>query len=386
MIVLHGGDYHLPGKEPMAAIPCIMQNLLAGFDKLNTHSEHVVISRKDTISSDSSQIIDGHEVHYIASRRPRIGTSLLRDIPLIRRKMRELNPDLVHAQNPFYAFCAQKENIPCVLTLHGMVWKEAGYNLRSKDASLRKKGIGQKLIYIPQLKKVFNRLQHLILINDYVREEIKGQFKNTTHLVENPISERFFRMHDTSSEENRIVFSMGVIGTRKNQFGLVKAVGKLNKGLVSNFSLMLAGNVQDKHYYQRILHFIKDKKMENVRILGRISSESLDDMYSKMSMFCLLSNQETAPMVISEAMACGKPVIASNVCGIPHMINDRNSGYVVEANNISDVANKITELLEDEKKRKEMGRNAREEAMKRWHPQVVAAKSMVVYEKVLENS
>ena len=102
-----------------------------------------------------------------------------------------------------------------------------------------------------------------------------------------------------------------------------------------------------------------------------------------MSLFCLPSNQETAPLVISEAMASGKPVVASNICGIPYMIRDSETGFLFDPDDAYELSEKISKIMTDEKLRIRMGKNARSDALKRWHPDIIAEKTYKLYEDIL---
>ena len=66
-----------------------------------------------------------------------------------------------------------------------------------------------------------------------------------------------------------------------------------------------------------------------------------------MNFLILPSLQETAPMVIAEAFASGKPVIASNVCGIPYMVDDGRNGLLIDPRNEKEIADAIQYLLEN---------------------------------------
>lgn len=193
-------------------------------------------------------------------------------------------------------------------------------------------------------------------------------------------------MKNKSSIYDKNIFSIGVISQRKNQFGLIRSVEKLNRRTGTDFSVLIAGKIQDISYFEKIQNYIKANGLKNVKMLGLIPPERLIDLYSKMSLFCLVSHQETAPMVISEAMACGKPVIASSLCGIPHMIDHGKTGMVVNQNDINNVSESIGFLLENDEVRIQMGERAKIEARDHWHPKVVAMKTLDAYNEVLHDT
>ena len=84
-------------------------------------------------------------------------------------------------------------------------------------------------------------------------------------------------------------------------------------------------------------------------------------------------------MAVSEGMATGTPVIASNIAGIPYMISDGRCGFIVDPNDITHIAEKIMLLLENKKMNDDMGRVAKKEAYSRWNSKFVANKLLDLY-------
>lgn len=84
-------------------------------------------------------------------------------------------------------------------------------------------------------------------------------------------------------------------------------------------------------------------------------------------------------MVVSESMATGTPVIASNIAGIPYMINDGRTGFTVDPDAIPQIVDKITLLLEDKKLNDNMGKTAKKEAYTRWNSKAIANELLDIY-------
>jgi glycosyltransferase involved in cell wall biosynthesis len=97
----------------------------------------------------------------------------------------------------------------------------------------------------------------------------------------------------------------------------------------------------------------------------------------------LISRQETAPIIIEEAMAAGVPVIASNLCGMPYMIEDGQSGFLVDSDDLGQVAEKIQLVLSNSMLATAMGERARQIALSRFHAHVVARRTFSLYEEIL---
>src|SRR5690606_23617762 len=99
---------------------------------------------------------------------------------------------------------------------------------------------------------------------------------------------------------------------------------------------------------------------------------------SKATMLLLPSKQETAPLVISEGLSAGKPVVASTAGGIAGLVHHGETGYVAEWTETEKFVEYIDRLLSDDVLRRQMGARAREEASNRFTKDRVAARTMEV--------
>ena len=91
-------------------------------------------------------------------------------------------------------------------------------------------------------------------------------------------------------------------------------------------------------------------------------------------------------MVVEQAMAAGKPVVATRVGGIPFLVEDRKSGILVEYGDISGLAEAITSVLRNPEVAREMGRRGQEIATTRFELSAIVDKTKKVYQEVIFNS
>ena len=80
---------------------------------------------------------------------------------------------------------------------------------------------------------------------------------------------------------------------------------------------------------------------------------------SAIDVYALISGIDMSPLTLQEAQLMGKPVIATNVGGIPELMKDNETGFLVERGDYQTINEKISILINDEKKRKEMGERGR---------------------------
>jgi len=119
---------------------------------------------------------------------------------------------------------------------------------------------------------------------------------------------------------------------------------------------------------------------------GLLSHQQMLDAYAECSVMALTSLQETQPMAVIEAMAAGKPVVATRVGGVADLIADGRTGFVFESGDHGALVQRLESLLGDENLRHRIGRAAREAASARFRIGVVAAKYVDVYRGVLRAS
>jgi len=112
---------------------------------------------------------------------------------------------------------------------------------------------------------------------------------------------------------------------------------------------------------------------------GRLNQSQLLEAYARSSLVVLASIHETAPIALAQAMAAGKLFVASRVGGIPWMIEDGVTGFLVDVGDMQGMADRMIELLRDESKRKHMGQAGREIARKRYAADKVAEQTVQAY-------
>jgi D-inositol-3-phosphate glycosyltransferase len=121
-----------------------------------------------------------------------------------------------------------------------------------------------------------------------------------------------------------------------------------------------------------------------VTFLGKKSQDSLPYYYSAAEAVVVPSQYESFGMVALEAMACGKPVVASEIGGLAYLVQDGITGFTVPVDDPYELANRLTELLQDHELRTKMGEQAVSVA-KEYAWEKIAGKLVSLYEAVLSN-
>lgn len=121
-----------------------------------------------------------------------------------------------------------------------------------------------------------------------------------------------------------------------------------------------------------------------VHYMGHLHDEiSQVLLYSAADVLVAPSMQENLSNTVMESLACGTPVVAFDIGGMPDMIDHQKSGYLASSFDPTDLANGIMWVLADEERRTQLGRHARQTAMERYTLQTVAGRYLSLYQSLL---
>lgn len=96
-----------------------------------------------------------------------------------------------------------------------------------------------------------------------------------------------------------------------------------------------------------------------VKFVGAIGQDHMADYYAESDIFCLPSFAEGVPVVMMEAMATGRPVVASRITGIPELVEDGVSGLLFTAGNVEQLTAALSRLVSSPALRRELGQAGR---------------------------
>jgi len=170
--------------------------------------------------------------------------------------------------------------------------------------------------------------------------------------------------------DDRMILFVGRIEPLKGLDTLIKAVACLRlKDLHEPVQLAVIGGepdagpediTQEMSRVQKLCDDLTVGKM--VAFLGKRGQDTLPYYYSAAEVVVMPSHYESFGMVALEAMACGTPVIASQVGGLAFLVQDEVTGYTVPSEDDQVLCDKLTLLLGNESLRRQMGRSAAEYA------------------------
>ena len=357
-----------PGR-PVGGVEAVSVNLVRALGEIPELDVHVVTTDHAGLHAEESVWL-GVTVH----RLPHSGKPVLLDaIGPGRRAIREfllkLAPDVIHAHD-VYGLMVRDLPIPRVFTIHGFI--HADTRLSGKRMATVRGWLWRRVETAGWAEQ-----PHIISISPYVRERLAGIARGVIHDIDNPIAPELFQIE--RHEAPGTIFSAAVLTQRKNPLALVEALAQVRRAGI-DAKLRLAGPPVEAAYVANLHQRIAQLGLqEHVALLGSISSAAVREELARASVFALMSFEEGSPMGIEEAMAAGVPVVTSNRCGMPYMVRDGESGFLVDPHNAEDIAERLARLLTDSPLRSAMSMKSREIARDRFHPATVAQRTRDVY-------
>lgn len=357
-----------PGA-PVGGVQAVSVNLVEALAKLDGLEVRVVTTSRSYSASKTERWGDVTIDRLAWAGGSMIGNATGPGRRQMQQHLQGIEPDLIHAHDT-YGLMVKGMSLPRVFTIHGFIYGDVLVS-GTRWAPLRS--------WIWRLIETSGWADqpHIISISPYVRERLRGISRGVIYDIDNPISEPFFEV--PRKEVRGRILCAASITPRKNILALVEAAADLvSDGL--DVDLRLAGSLDDADYVRQVRRCIEKKGLQNRAVLlGGISTEQIREELSAASVFALTSLEENSPMGIEEAMAARVPVVTSNRCGMPYMVRDGESGFLVDPHNPRDIGYRLRQLLTDDDLRRSMGSVGREIALDRFHPAKVAVRTRDVY-------
>ncbi len=179
-----------------------------------------------------------------------------------------------------------------------------------------------------------------------------------------PIDRQLARMVIGVDSSEFIVLQLGRMVPRKGVGNVIKALAKLDKTTLPTRLIIVGGETDEVNFSSqpemRRLHdlAIAEGVSDRVTFAGRKKRDMLKYYYAAADVFVTTPWYEPFGITPLEAMACGTPVVGSNVGGIKFSVEDGRTGYLVPAEEPDKLASRLDELLSDEPLRQKMQSNA----------------------------
>lgn len=178
------------------------------------------------------------------------------------------------------------------------------------------------------------------------------------------------------SRKNRIVYA-GQLEEFKGIWDIILAFNLLND---KDLSLIIIGDGREK---DKLLKYLKEKKISNIEFLGRVPNRMVQNLYRESKIIVSPSHSpEAFGRFILESFATGTPLITTGVGGSPEGIKNRETGILIEPNNYVELAAAMKELLNNNKLYNHIAGNLKNEIDK-YSPEKIGQQRLKLYESLI---
>ncbi|OGF31345.1 hypothetical protein A2223_03395 [Candidatus Falkowbacteria bacterium RIFOXYA2_FULL_35_8] len=231
--------------------------------------------------------------------------------------------------------------------------------------------------YLMRVLKLYReKIDYFISPSDFLSQKIQSWFQDKKIpiiVVPNPFEVEKY-------EPN---YNLGDYVLCVSRFIKEKGIETLIRAMKNNPSIKLkiAGSGPD---FVRMKDIVLSENLSNVELLGHQAQEQVLSLV-KNCRFVVIPSElyENQPMVILESMALGKPVLGSDIGGIPELISKNKTGWLFEAGNVSDLEKELSEIYSADTEIVEFGKAARKYIEQTHSSEVYYHDLIQVYDKLL---
>ncbi|MFC1485047.1 glycosyltransferase family 4 protein [bacterium] len=299
-----------------------------------------------------------------------------------------IKPDIIHVHNMHYfsevhtkvlESCAKKKGIPLILTAHN-VWDDILFLKLTRDV----------------------KWDHIVAVSHYIKKELMGVgcSEESVTVIHHGIDvERFFPGAPNEAilkkhpelRDKRIIFHPARMGLSKGCDVSIKAINMVRKK-IPNVMLVLAGtkNIIDWGITQQrdIAYFvdlIKTFDLESNVYIDCFRLDEMPDMY-RLADLCIYPSTVSEPfgLTMLESLATAKPMIVSNMGGMPEIIRDDIDGYVVKVKDHEMLGARIVQILIDEELKNRLGNTGRQSVTKHYTKEIMTDSHEKLYQEILQ--
>ncbi len=273
--------------------------------------------------------------------------------------------DLIYNDKACPGFCSYKKFSRCVYISYDI-------GKTKNNFLIRRNPIIKKILYNNYLKKL-NRIKKFdacFAISSFLKNNLID-YNKKVFVVPNIVDIKKFSK--LKNNDNEFILYIGDYKISKGPHVLLEAL----KG--TNHKAEFYGEGPLKKYLLKY-------KTKNVKIHDKVSYNKILNLYENASIIVFPSIwPEPFGRIAIEAMAAGKPIIASNIGGIKDIVDNNKNGIMVMPGNFIELKKAIVRLMENKKLRKKLGKEGRKKAKKEFNGKKISGKVIKLYKKIKNN-
>lgn len=286
--------------------------------------------------------------------------------------------DIIHAQDRYTAnvigILNQAYQKPLLFTPHGfMTQNRLKFNLMEK-------GSVEEIYFSAIDSQAIKNADQIIILCDVFRPILKNlgaeDYKMTTVYTGIDFGE-WKQKKVKKSQSKTVITCISRLRPRKGHKYLFKALA-LIKDKLKDVEVRIVGDGEMRKTLEKQ---VSELKLKNVSFLG--SREDIPKLLSESDIFVHPTTSDTLPISIIEAMFTNQAILTTNCGGIPEIIKDKYSGFIVEPANPEQLAEKLSLLLRKKSIRKELAGNAKAFAKEHLTTSTMVRKIEEIYQSLL---
>lgn len=268
----------------------------------------------------------------------------------VARYLRRQNFDLVHTHSTeagiIGRLAAHRTGIPSVHTVHGVPFAEDRHEVLNRFVLACERAVA------PMTDRLITNAD--AIADEYLQLGIGRPDQYTT--VYSGIDVERFATADPATDlpgDGLQITMVGRLVEGKGLGVLLDAVDELDR---TDVTVSVVGDGPEREHFEAE---IRNQGLDDiVHTLGY--RDDIDRILAASDVFVLPSFREGTPRVITEAMAGGLPIVATDIAGIPEQVTDGENGYLVTTGDPRALADRLNRLLDDAEQRVAFGKNSRE--------------------------
>lgn len=309
----------------------------------------------------------------------------------IKEIIRDFKPDIVHTHASKAGALGRKAAISCkvpvvVHTFHGHVFHSYFGKVKTRIFKEIERNLAKKstaIIAISEKQKTELCELHRIAPADKTFVIPLGFDLEPFH--QKRIDFRSEQRGKLKLEEDEIAIAIiGRLAKIKNHEMFFKAMHKVLDSTTKKVRVFVVGDGMEKENVQHWAEELNAKHNKSVELTSWITD--IGRFNAAMDIICLTSNNEGTPVSLIEAQAACIPVVSTDVGGVSDIMLDGDTGFIVPVNDANLFAEKVLELVENEKKRQKMSQNGWTFVRDKFHYNTLAANVDRLYKRLLMKS
>ena len=380
-----------------------------------THGESTYGLQPVFVNLSEEQVRMGYEVHVIARRSPgQPSSEIVRGVNVHRvsspfnmtaldlcLRLTRGDKDWVfhpHATSAIFLTATRKcLRTPLVCHSHGTSRAHAA-PISLSGGEVKVNGSGRGVAFHMLRERVlWSSADRLLVVSEAVMRDVTqsyGVSQDRVRVVYNGVDTDLFSPDEggpipaqlASVAGKQIILFVGHFGLRKGIFFAIRAMKRVKAEFPYAHLVCVGGTpawLGRDDYKQVLRDEIQRNGVEGcVTLLDAVRNSELVEFYRHSQVFVLPTYYEAFSKVIVEAMACGKPVVATRTGAIPELVQDAETGFLVPFGSPEAISEKLLLLLGDGNMRAAMGKRGREivESKFTWH--AVAERTRSVYNEL----